>query len=65
MKHVVRDPISNAIIATYELKDGSWEVFEAHGPSFLQEGSRSTAPTLIEAILEEHRKKGRVVSEEM
>ncbi len=63
MKYVVRNPKTNEVVATYESRNGRWEVGEP-GPPYLAHDLRSRAPTLIDAVLEEQRRKGRIVSQE-
>lgn len=62
MKYVVNDP-GGPDTATYERVRGRWQVSES-GPLYLAHDPESKAPTLIKAVLEGHRRHGRILSDE-
>ena len=62
MKYEVTDPENGKVVATYEKNEAGWEVYEAGGPPFLEHDALSRTLTLIDAVLQSHRDKGRVVS---
>ena len=61
MKYIVTDPNSTGIWTYEQMKDWSWKVVEPENAPTLEHALESTAPTLIEAVLEQHRRRGRVV----
>ena len=62
MKYVVTEP-GGEVVATYEHVDGEWQISDPDR-SFLDESSAATATQSIEARLDEHRERGRIVTEE-
>ena len=61
MKYEVTNPENGEIVATYEKNAAGWEVYEAGGPPYLEHDASSRARTLIDAVLQSHRDKGRIV----
>lgn len=62
MKYVVTEA-DGEVVATYEHLDGEWRTSDPDR-SFLQDSSPAEATQTIEARLDEHRKQGRIVTEE-
>jgi hypothetical protein len=64
MRHVVRDPVTNEVVAWYEPQPGGKVNFwERDAPPYLVH-SREDEKTLVGAALAEHRRQGRIISEE-
>ena len=61
MKYIVTDPNSTGIWTYEQMEDGSWTVVEPENAPTMEHALESTAPTLIEAVLRQHRRKGRAV----
>ena len=62
MKYVVTGP-DGALMGTYERSDGRLQFWEPGRP-YLAHNPASKAATLLDAVIEEHRRQGRTVSEE-
>ena len=62
MKYVVTET-DGEVVATYEHVDGEWRASD-RDRSFLEDTSPAQATQAIEARLDEHRKQGRIVTEE-
>jgi hypothetical protein len=64
VKYIVKGE-NDAIIASYEKNSKrGWDIFEPDGPPYLRHDSASQQQTIIEAVLDEHRKKGRQIIQE-
>jgi hypothetical protein len=52
------------VLAVYEHVDGEWRFWEAEGPPYLGHEIANGAGEHIDAVLDEHRNRGLVVSRE-
>ena len=60
MKHVVMDPETGDVIATYQNVAGMWRFYE-RSASYLAQDLGAGRPTFDQVVLDAHRAKGRVV----
>jgi hypothetical protein len=60
----VREPEREAVLAVYEQVDGEWRFWEAEGPPYLWHELSNGSADPLKAVLDEHRSRGLLVSEE-